>query len=150
LTTYWIPVHGIDTTFLVQVELREAPGHHAAKAWLDGQLEASLPCLALVPQVLTEFVHVVTDARRFSHPLAMDDALDRAQLWWEATEVKPVFPSQESVRLSMRWMREHRLGRKRILDTELAATYHTNGIVSLLTLNKSDFDVFGTFDFPRY
>ena len=143
-------MHGIDTTFLVQIELREVSGHQAAKAWLDAQIEAPLPCLALVPQVLTEFVHVVTDARRFSHPLAMDDALDRAQLWWEAKEVKPVFPSLESVRLSMRWMREHRLGRKRILDTELAATYHTNGIVSMLTLNTADFEVFDAFDFPRY
>ena len=143
-------MHGIDTTFLVQIELREVSGHQAAKAWLDAQIESPLPCLALVPQVLTEFVHVVTDARRFSHPLAMDDALDRAQLWWEAKEVKPVFPSLESVRLSMRWMREHRLGRKRILDTELAATYHTNGIVSMLTLNTADFEVFDAFDFPRY
>lgn len=143
-------MHGIDTTFLVQIELREAPGHLAAKAWLDTQIEGPLPCLALVPQVLTEFVHVVTDARRFRHPLAMDDALDRAQLWWDAAEVKPVFPSQESVRLSMQWMRAHRLGRNRILDTELAATYHTNGIVSLLTLNTADFEVFGAFDFPRY
>lgn len=143
-------MHGIDTTFLVQIELREALGHQAAKAWLDAQLDGPLPCLALAPQVLTEFVHVVTDSRRFSHPLAMDEALDRAELWWEATEVKPVFPTQESVRLSMRWMRQHRLGRKRILDTDLAATYHTNGVSSLLTLNHTDFEVFGAFDFPRY
>lgn len=143
-------MHGIDTTFLVQIELREAPGHAAAKGWLDTQIEGTLPCLALAPQVITEFVHVVTDSRRFSHPLDMDEALERAQLWWEAVEVKPVFPSHDSVRLSMRWLKEHRLGRKRILDTDLAATYHTNGVSSLLTLNHADFEIFGVFDFPRY
>lgn len=143
-------MHGIDTTFLVQIELREAPGHRVAKEWLEAQLESTLPCLVLAPQVLTEFVHVVTDSRRFSHPLAMDDALERAQLWWEAVEVKPVFPSLESVRLSMRWLREHRLGRKRILDTDLAAIYHTNGVSSLLTLNHTDFEVFDKFTFVEF
>ena len=32
-------MHGIDTTFLVQVELREAPNHRRAKAWLDRALD---------------------------------------------------------------------------------------------------------------
>lgn len=143
-------MHGVDTTFLVQIELREVPGHATAKAWLDRQLGDGEPGLALAPQVLTEFIHVVTDPRRFSHPLAMEDALDRAQLWWDAREVKPVFPSPESVHLAMQWLRAHRSGRKRLLDTDLAATYHTNGVASLLTLNRSDFIGFGLFDFVDY
>jgi len=143
-------VHGIDTTFLVQIELREAAGHPAAKAWLDRQLNDGPAVFALAPQVLTEFVHVVTDPRRFSHPLAMEDAVARAQLWWDAREVRPVFPSVDSVRLAMSWLAEHRLGRKRLLDTDLAATYHTNGVTSILTLNPSDFEVFGRFTFVEY
>ena len=143
-------MHGIDTTFLVQIELREVPGHAAAKAWLDRQLMGGPPAFALAPQILTEFIHVVTDPRRFSHPLTMADAVDRAQIWWDAREVKPVFPSTESVHLAMNWLAEHRLGRKRLLDTELAATYHANGVISLLTLNPSDFEVFGLFDFVAY
>ena len=37
------------------------------------------------------------------------------------------------------------LGRKRLLDTLLAATYWQAGIQSLLTTNPADFGVFGTF-----
>ena len=44
-----------------------------------------------------------------------------------------------------RWMRDHQLGRKRVLDTLLAATYRAAGVTSLLTLNASDFTVFGEF-----
>jgi predicted nucleic acid-binding protein len=142
-------MHGIDTTFLVQVELREAPGHAVARAWLERQFRRERPILALTPQVLSEFIHVVTDPKRFAAPLGMDEAIDRAQNWWEAKEVKPVFPSMDSVRLTLQWLRDHRLGRKRLLDTQLAATYYAGGITCLLTANSADFAVFGVFSFTN-
>jgi predicted nucleic acid-binding protein len=37
------------------------------------------------------------------------------------------------------------LGRKRLLDTLLAATFHQAGIHSILTTNAADFAVFGVF-----
>ena len=40
-------------------------------------------------------------------------------------------------------LREHALGRKRLLDTLLAATYFTNDIRSVVTTNQRDFLVFG-------
>ena len=138
-------IHGIDTTFLVQLELREVPGHAAARLWLDEALAKQPQPVALAPQVLTEFIHVVTDPRRFASPLSMDEAIAKAQGWWEASEVKPIYPSLDSTRLAMLWLRQHRLGRKRLLDTQLAATYYASGITRLLTLNMSDFEVFGVF-----
>jgi len=144
---FWTMIHGVDTTFLVQVELREAPGHKEARSWLDRHLADDGPLLAVAPQILTEFIHVVTDPKRFSHPLDMSEALDRAQLWWESREVKPVFPTLESSRLTLQWLRDHRLGRKRLLDTQLAATYFSAGIKQLLTSNPDDFANFGVFRF---
>ncbi len=143
-------MYGIDTTFLVQVELREVPGHAAARAWLEREISGDTQAFALAGQVLTEFIHVVTDPRRFAVPLAMDEALDRAQHWWEAREVKPVFPTMDSTRLAMQWLREHRLGRKRLLDTQLAATYSSAGITRILTSNPGDFEVFGFFTFTPH
>jgi hypothetical protein len=37
------------------------------------------------------------------------------------------------------------LGRKRLLDTIMAATFHVAGIQSVVTLNRSDFGLFGCF-----
>lgn len=138
-------IHGIDTTFLVQVEIREVPGHEEARGWLNEALARHPQPLALAPQVLTEFVHVVTDPRRFASPLGMEEALEKAQGWWEANEVKPVYPSLDSTRLGLLWLRQHRLGRKRLLDTQLAATYYAAGVTRLLTLNMRDFEIFGVF-----
>jgi hypothetical protein len=77
----------------------------------------------------------------------MDDALDRAQLWWEAREVRPVLPSMASTHLTLKWLQAHWLGRKRLLDTQLAATYAAAGVTSLLTSNSADFAVFEGFSF---
>jgi len=44
------------------------------------------------------------------------------------------------------WMREHRLGRKQLLDTMLASTYHRAGVVRLATSNWRDFTRYGVFE----
>jgi hypothetical protein len=43
-------------------------------------------------------------------------------------------------------MRQYNLGRKCILDTQLAAILHTSGVRRLLTSNPSDFKVFGVLE----
>lgn len=95
--------------------------------------------------MLAEFIHVVTDERRFASPLGMDVARDLAQKWWTAKEVRHVLISDEAVAKFFAWHRTHSLGRKRLLDTLLAATYSTAGINSLLTTNADDFAILGAF-----
>ena len=136
---------GLDTTFLVQAEVQKHPGHDAARDKLDTLLKRG-DTLVLAPQVLAEFIHVVTDPRRFSEPLSVGQARSRAEAWWSAREVSHAMPGEESVLLFLRWITEHRLGRKRLLDTLLAATYFSNGVRSILSSNARDYDVFGCFE----
>jgi hypothetical protein len=75
---------GADTTFLVQLEIVEAPEHHAA------------------------------------HKLLWDKIL-----------------------LFLDWMEKHQLGRKRFLDTELAATFWSAGIREIFSSNPGDFSMLG-------
>ena len=44
-----------------------------------------------------------------------------------------------------KWMKEHSLGRKRLLDTMLAATYFSHGVTVILSSNARDFNTFGCF-----
>jgi predicted nucleic acid-binding protein len=136
--------HGLDTCFLVAFE---AVGHsqHTASQALVRQCLLNGDEFALAPQVLAELVHVLTDSKRFTQPLSMDAALNRAQLWWTASEVSQVFPTEAAVNTFLGWMKQHDLGRKRILDTLLGATYLTAGITSLITTNSRDFRTFGVF-----
>ena len=137
-------IHGIDTGFLVAAEVIEHADHTAARALLARLLGAG-DRLALAPQVLAEFLHVVTDQRRFARPLDMSVARRIASEWWMGREVEQVFPDTDSTRLFLAWMEQHRLGRKRLLDTQLAATYRSRGVVSILTTNPGDFGIFGEF-----
>lgn len=138
-------LHGIDTTFLVQVEATRHPHHRKSRALLDRLLNQG-DQFALAPQVLAEFIHIITDERRFEHPLTMSLAVSRAQAWWQAREVVPVYPDAAATSQFMAWIQQHRLGRKRLLDTQLAATYHAAGVVSILSTNARDFRVYGCFD----
>lgn len=69
--------HGFDTSFLVAAEVAGHAEHSAARARL-AELRAADDRFGIAPQVLAEFVHVVTDGKRFSEPLEMPAALKRA------------------------------------------------------------------------
>ena len=101
---------GIDTSFLVAVECVEHSEYAAARELL-ADLVAANERFALNPDVLSEFVHTVTDPKRFPTPLSMSEALDRAEYWRVADESVLVFPTSESTELLFVWMRQHRLGR---------------------------------------
>lgn len=129
---------GIDTDFLVRLNIREHPGRKSALAARDRHLHAG-DRFALAPQVLAEFTHVVTDARRFENPLPMEAALAHAQAFWNATDVIQILPSTSAIARFFALMTEHRLGRKRLLDTLLAATCLASGVTHLLTGNSADY-----------
>ncbi len=134
---------GADTTFLVQLELIEVPAHHAARQLLQREILQPQVSLALAPQVLAEFIHITTDPRRFQKPLTMDQAVAKALFWWNSVEIRHVFPTDDSTRIAFDWLQHHQLGRKRILDTQLAATLWSAGIKRLVTSNAADFKLLG-------
>jgi predicted nucleic acid-binding protein len=136
--------HGLDTGFLVAAEVAEHTEHTEAKSTLTRLLGAG-DQIGIAPQVLAEFIHIVTDPRRFTHPLDMTAARQLAEQWWTAREVVQVFPDDGATRQFLDWIKQFSLGRKRLLDTLLAATYRQIGVHSLLTTNPADFGVFGGF-----
>jgi len=75
----------------------------------------------------------------------MPQALERGRVWWDASDVDRVWPDESAVAWFLSAMTEHKLGRKRVLDTLLAATFRSANIASVLTLNPADFAVFGEF-----
>ena len=135
---------GLDTTFLVQCDIREHPGHRKAREFLLSRIEKG-DLFALTPQTAAEYLHIVTDPKRFERPLTMETALRKAETWWSAAETRRVFPNEETFVLFQNWMRNRKLGRKRILDTLLAATYHSNGIRAVVSSNARDFTCYEVF-----
>ena len=142
-------LHAIDTDFLVAIEIRDHVFHKNADALLNRLLDEGHE-LAVAPQTLAEFVHVATDARRMKEPLSMEEALARAEHWWQAREVFRIYPAGETVTTWIGWLRDYRLGRKRLLDTMLAATCAEHGISVLISNNAADYEVFKKFKILTY
>jgi predicted nucleic acid-binding protein len=137
-------IHGLDTGFLVAAEVSEHAQHVAARDTL-ARLLAAGDLIGIAPQVLAEFIHIVTDPRRFANPLDITAARNLAEQWWTAREVQRVVPDDAATRQFLVWLQQFSLGRKRLLDTLLTATYQGAGILSLLTTNAADFTIFGVF-----
>lgn len=133
---------GLDTTFLVHYDVREGEHHGWARRVLRQSVLDQGNAVGLCPQVITEYIHVVTDGRRFTEPLAMQQALERAATWWNLTEAHRILPDEESTARFLDWLGRFRLGRKRVLDTFLAATYVSHGVRSILSTDLEGFQVF--------
>jgi predicted nucleic acid-binding protein len=90
---------------------------------------------AIASGILAEFIHVVTDARRFETPLQISQALERAAFWAEAREVTLLSADDEANALWLKWLSDFHLGRKRLLDTLIAMTWQIARIREIYTLN---------------
>jgi predicted nucleic acid-binding protein len=119
-------MHGLDTGFLVAAEVREHAEHTAARDTL-ARIASAGDQIGIAPQVLAEFVHLVTDSRRFKQPLDIASARQLAEQWWTASGVVHIFPDDGATRQFLAWLQQFSLGRKRLLDTLLAATYRQAG-----------------------
>lgn len=137
---------GLDTGFLVALAVRDHPLNPAALALFDREMRGVPRSMALTPQVLSEFVHVVTDAKRFSAPLETTAALALAERLWGARETQQIPQGEGAAALFFDWMAQHRLGRKRLLDTLLAATYVAGGVTRIVTSDWRDFSSYGALE----
>lgn len=130
---------GIDTSFMLAFEYA---GHESHDLVRRAAARHQHELLAIAPQVISEFTHVATDPRRFEKPLELQDALDRAAAWWDAGETVLVYPGNAALALFQSWMLQYDLGRKRVLNTMLAATYREAGISVIAAIDDRGFSLF--------
>ena len=132
----------LDTDVLVHWAMQGAPRHRAVRSFIRRAVSKDGLQLGLAPQILHDFLHVCTDARRFEHPLEMKQAIALARSLWDGKETARILPGPTVVHRVLELLATLRLGRKRILDTALAATLESAGVRRLATLNAADFRVF--------
>ena len=136
---------GLDCNIIVRLALKDHPANAATITAVQAEVQRGSR-LVFPSLVINEFLHVITDARRFSPPLTMTEALDWVENFLTNPAVGLLEPTPESLRQTLRWMREFNLGRKRILDTHLAAVFYAAGVRRLFTSNPADFAVFNAFE----
>lgn len=133
---------GLDTNVLLYAHIETLPNHQNVRDYLLSQLRNTRVQLILTSDVLNEFIHVVTDRKRFSPPFEMKDALDTARLYLKHTNILCLGAGEMSLLRAIDLMDRHKLGRKRVSDTILAATLLTHGVHEIITCDPDDFRIF--------
>ena len=132
----------VDTNVLVYAHVAALPEHVAVKAFLARLLERRDVTLVVTPAVLHEFVHVVTDPRRFEPPVSIAEALALARLYLGRANVDCVATDADALADALVLVEKHGLGRRRLAATLLAATLLRHGVRQIATCNPGDFAVF--------
>lgn len=141
---------GIDTTFLIDLEITDSPRHKQALALFNKWQAEKHSVLAIYNQTFLEFENVVTDSKRFNSPLTMEQAIERTWFWLDQERIKIIYPTEVSLKRALLWSSMYKLGRKRIQDTHMASAFAEAGVTELWTANPADFEVFETFDLVNY
>ena len=131
--------YGLDTNVLIYAHLPVFAESEQVREYLRRGLADDRRRFSLTALVLHEFVHVVTDARRFDPPVAMAEALEIARSYLNRTNVECLPVDEGSVRLALDLLDAHALGRRRIADTLLASTLLRHGVTAIVTCNPVDF-----------
>lgn len=134
--------YGLDTNVLIYAHLPVFPGSGVVRAYLQRGLVDDRRRFSLTALVLHEFVHIVTDPRRFDPPVVMAEALSLAGSYLGRTNVDCLPVDERSMRLAVDLLEAHQLGRKRIADALLAATLLRHGVTAIVTCNPGDFAIF--------
>lgn len=118
------------------------PEHARVLSFFEHRVLTHELICALTLPVLLEFIHVTTDPERFRSPLTIGESLSLVEHYWNASDWRRLFPLAGTGSRTLELLRRYRLGRKRLLDSYLAATLLDNGVTALITCDPRDFEVF--------
>ncbi len=133
---------GIDTNVLVYAHMPALKEHDRVRQFLLAKLHEPDVKLVITPMVLHEFVHVITDGRRFDPPVPISEAVAVARLYVGRANVECAAVTEKVLIDAFQLLEQHHLGRRRIADTLLVATLLRYGVHRLATCNAADFAPF--------
>lgn len=141
---------GIDTCFLIDLYWQDSPRNKNARALYSKIANDETTQLAVYFNCFNEFLHVITDSKRFSNPFSIKEAINVIDFWCDIDRVKVLYPDDTVFKRTITWMNMYNLGRNRINATQMASCYLSNNITSIITANPKDFEIFQSFALEDY
>ena len=141
---------GIDTCFLIDLYWQDSPRNKNARVLYSKIANDETTQLAVYFNCFNEFLHVITDPKRFSNPFSIKEAINVIDFWCDIDRVKVLYPDDTVFKRTITWMNMYNLGRNRINDTQMASCYLSNNITSIITANPKDFEIFQSFELEDY
>ena len=130
----------VDTNFLVNSYMLEAPDHDIARASLELAFRDGEP-LRISRQIIREYLAVVTRPQTWQAPVPREVALEDIESLIGSFEVLEDGPAVTDRLISL--CREVAVGGRQIHDANIVATMLAYGERRLLTFNITDFRRYG-------
>ena len=131
----------IDTNVFIYAINRASPHYRAAVHLRDqAQLEEAGFCIAL--QILAEFYSTGTNPRRFNPPLTVDQAVQEVDNIKALAGLILLPVPLDAADLWLQLIRQYRIRRSDIYDTQLVATMLENQVRRMYTFHVNDFTVY--------
>lgn len=147
----------LDTTFLIDLYWLDSPRHNAAvKLFEELSDETGIyqdsqnQDILVYYNCFNEFVHVITDTRRFENAMTMTRALEICEQWRDLERITIVFPDETSYGRALTWLSIYNLGRNRLNDTNMISCYVTAGASKIITANPKDFEIIQEIECIKY
>ena len=141
---------GLDTSFLIDLYWQDSPRNKNARALFSKIVNDDSVQLAIYFNCFNEFLHVITDSKRFENAFSIAEAIDVIDFWCDLDRVKVLYPDDTSFKRTLAWMNMYKLGRNRVNDTQMASCYLSNNITAIITANPKDFEIFHSFELQDY
>lgn len=141
---------GIDTCFLIDLYWEDSPRNKNARALFSRIANNESVKVAVYYNCFNEFLHVITDSKRFENPLSVSEAISVIDYWCDIDRVTVLYPDDTSFKRTLAWMNRYQLGRNRVNDTQMASCYLTSGVSTIITANPKDFEIFESFEINDY
>ena len=141
---------GLDTCFLIDLYWQDSPRNKNSKALFSKLANDDSIQIGIYFNCFNEFLHVITDSKRFQNPFSIKEAINVIDFWCDIDKVNVLYPNDTSFKRTVAWMNMYNLGRNRINDTQMASCYLTNNITSIITANPKDFEIFQSFTLLPY
>ena len=130
----------IDTNFLINASIIEAPDHDDARERLRRAFQSPEP-LRISRQIIREFLAVVTRPQAWQAAVILDDALDAANGLISTFEILEDGPAVTEILIAL--CSDIPVGGRQIHDANIVATMLAYGERRLLTFNNADFRRYG-------
>jgi len=141
---------GIDTCFLIDLYWQDSPRNKNARALYSKIADNETTQIAVYFNCFNEFLHVITDSKRFRNPFSIKEAVNVIEAWCDIDRVKVLYPDDTVFKRTITWMNMYNIGQNRINDTQMASCYLSNNITSIITANPKDFEIFQSFELKDY
>jgi len=144
----------LDTTFLIDLYWIDSPRHLSAvklfDALSDENGEYQNEEILVYYNCFNEFVHVITDTRRFENAMTMTRALEICEQWRDLEKIRIVYPDETSYARALTWLSIYNLGRNRLNDTNMVSCYVSQGASKIISANPKDFEIIQEIECIRY